>query len=109
MTTIGTAIRAARRKAGLEIKVLEAKAGLSKTYLGHIESGRRGVQIGTLQKIADALNEPGLMALFTKNRVFKRGTKADLVKRVEALEKRVAKLEEENQCLPKPGKAITRD
>jgi transcriptional regulator with XRE-family HTH domain len=49
-------LRKIRKKQGLTLKDLAAKSGLSSTYLSQIERGMSNPSIGTLKKIADAMN-----------------------------------------------------
>ncbi|CUU56338.1 Cupin domain-containing protein [Parafrankia irregularis] len=55
MRAIGTAIRAARRRAGMPMTVLAERAGVSQPYLSQLENGRNNPSIQTLYRIANAL------------------------------------------------------
>ena len=49
-------IRKLRKEQGLTLKNLAVRSGLSSTYLSQIERGLSNPSIGTLKKIADAMN-----------------------------------------------------
>lgn len=53
---LGTSIRAARTKQGLSQHSLSSMIGTSKSHLWKIESGKVGVSIDTLVKIAEGLD-----------------------------------------------------
>ncbi|MBX6387993.1 MAG: helix-turn-helix domain-containing protein [Frankia sp.] len=55
LRAIGTAIRAARRRAGIPMTVLAERAGVSQPYLSQLENGRNNPSIQTLYRIANAL------------------------------------------------------
>ncbi|MEM8647077.1 MAG: shikimate kinase [Pseudomonadota bacterium] len=52
---VGSAVRAARREAGLPRHALAEVAGISERYIGQLETGRANISLNVLQKIADAL------------------------------------------------------
>ncbi len=52
---VGSAVRAARRKAGLPRHALAEVAGISERYIGQLETGRANISLNVLQKIAGAL------------------------------------------------------
>ena len=56
MTAIGSAIRAARRRAGMPMTTLAERAGVSQPYLSQLENGRNNPSIQTLYRIANALD-----------------------------------------------------
>lgn len=53
---VGERIRLLRKQAGLSQEKLALKAGLDRTYLAGIESGKRNATILSLEKIATSLN-----------------------------------------------------
>ena len=53
--TVGERIRAARKEAGLTQKQLGEKLGVSAAMIGQYETGVRNPKLGTLKKIANAL------------------------------------------------------
>ena len=56
MPAIGSAIRAARRRAGMPMTTLAERAGVSQPYLSQLENGRNNPSIQTLYRIANALD-----------------------------------------------------
>ena len=66
---IGQRVKALRKHANLSQEELANRAGLSRTHIGRIEDGTYGVQVETLQAIAEALGmtvdiiDPGLQDL----------------------------------------------
>lgn len=54
-TRVGSAVRAARREAGLPRHALAEVAGISERYIGQLETGRANISLNVLQKIAGAL------------------------------------------------------
>ncbi len=52
---VGSAVRAARRQAGLPRHALAEVAGISERYIGQLETGRANISLNVLQKIAAAL------------------------------------------------------
>ena len=50
---VGARLRLARREAGLTQEQLAARVGRKKNWLSDIERGRRGIDVHTLQRIAD--------------------------------------------------------
>ena len=52
---VGNKIRRIRNQAGLSQEKLALKAGIDRTYLAGIESGKRNATIMSLEKIAIAL------------------------------------------------------
>lgn len=52
---LGNRIKRMREKADLSQEQLAGKVGLTQTTISLIETGKRGISIGTLQKIASAL------------------------------------------------------
>ena len=61
---LGIRIRQMRHSKGITQSVLAEKAGISASFLGHIERGSRVASLDTLVKIANTL-ECGLDALLT--------------------------------------------
>ena len=55
---VGNRIRALRNRMGLSQEKLALKAGVDRTYLAGIESGKRNVTVTSLEKIVDALEIP---------------------------------------------------
>ena len=55
---LGDAIRKARNEAGLTIKVLAARSGLSPRFLSDLEKGRGNISIGRLWSVSRALDRP---------------------------------------------------
>lgn len=53
---VGKKIKELREKSGLSQEALSDKAGLYRTYVGHIEVGRYSPSAYTVYKIAKALN-----------------------------------------------------
>ncbi len=58
ITTNGRAIRRYRKLAGLSNLALARQAGISSSYLAHIEAERRGGSPAVLARIAKALERP---------------------------------------------------
>lgn len=52
---IGQRIAEIRRSSGLSKIELAKKSGISKDYLGQVESGKRNITLEALQKICDGL------------------------------------------------------
>ncbi len=52
---LGLAIRKERNKLGLSQEKFAEKAGLHRTYIGHIERGEKNITVGGLLKIVKAL------------------------------------------------------
>ena len=52
---VGNRIRFLRNQMGLSQEKLALKAGIDRTYLAGIESGKRNATITSLEKIVDAL------------------------------------------------------
>ncbi|GAA4705652.1 helix-turn-helix domain-containing protein [Phytohabitans rumicis] len=52
---VGRSVQQARRRAGLSMRVLAAKADLSQPFLSNIENGRSMPSVATLYKLAGAL------------------------------------------------------
>jgi len=52
---LGATLRHYRQQAGLTHKALAARTGLTATYIGEIERGRRNLSVLSLVRIADAL------------------------------------------------------
>ena len=52
---VGNRIRFLRNQMGLSQEKLALKAGMDRTYLAGIESGKRNATITSLEKIVDAL------------------------------------------------------
>ena len=50
---LGRSLREARRGAGLTQEALASRVGRKKNWLSDIERGRRGIDVHTLQRIAD--------------------------------------------------------
>jgi len=55
---LGEAIRTARQQAGLTIKMLAARSGLSPRFLSDLEKGRGNISIGRLWSVGRALDRP---------------------------------------------------
>ncbi len=53
---VGNRIRVLRKKEGLSQEKLALKAGLDRTYLAGVESGKRNATITSLEKIVNALD-----------------------------------------------------
>jgi len=53
--TVGNAVRAQRKRAGLSQEHLAEKAGLTRNYIGEVERGEKRVTLDTLAKIARTL------------------------------------------------------
>jgi transcriptional regulator with XRE-family HTH domain len=53
--SLGTALRAARGRAGLTAQVLAARAGISQPHLSQMENGKVSPSIATLYRLASAL------------------------------------------------------
>ncbi len=51
----GLSIRTARIAAGLSQEEVASRAGLDRTYISQVESGKRNVTLVSISKIADAL------------------------------------------------------
>ena len=60
---IGQRLKARRKVAGLSVAAVASKAGIAKQYLGRLEAGRHDPTVGTLQRLAKALNVPLLRLL----------------------------------------------
>jgi transcriptional regulator with XRE-family HTH domain len=58
LKTIGNNIKNIRIKKGITQEQLAFDSGLHRSYIGHIEQGKRNFQISNLIKIADALSVP---------------------------------------------------
>ena len=52
----GTAVRSLRHQLGISQEILAEKAGLDRTYIGHVERGARNVSLSTIDKLARALD-----------------------------------------------------
>ena len=52
---VGNRIKQLRKEMGLSQEKLALKAGLDRTYLAGIESGKRNATITSLKKVVDAL------------------------------------------------------
>ncbi len=53
---LGQRLKACRAEAGLTLKAMEARAGVSATHISEIERGKTSPTIGALQKMARALD-----------------------------------------------------
>jgi len=53
---LGTAVRAARLRAGISQEELADRSGLDRTYVGGVERGERNPSLISLGKIASGLN-----------------------------------------------------
>lgn len=51
----GKRVRELRKSKGLSQQELALKAGLDRTYVGHVELGKRNISLENIQKIAKAL------------------------------------------------------
>ena len=60
---VGEKLKALRKERGLTLQKVAASAGLSKAFVGQIESGRANPSLASLKRVADALGIP-LAALF---------------------------------------------
>jgi transcriptional regulator with XRE-family HTH domain len=56
LASLGAAIRAWRKKAGLTMSQLGELAGVDPGFLAYIETGKKAPSLGTVAKIARALN-----------------------------------------------------
>ncbi len=64
-TLLGLAIKAQRASLGISQEELAYRAGLHQTYVSDVERGRRNPSLGTVEKLANAL-EISLAALFER-------------------------------------------
>ena len=55
-TVLGQRLKACRNEAGLTLKAMEARAGVSATHISEIERGKTSPTIGALEKMARALD-----------------------------------------------------
>jgi len=62
---IGAAVRALRMKAGLSTTALAKKIGLSQVQVSRLETGRQGLRVAVLLKMAKALKVPPFRFLMT--------------------------------------------
>ncbi len=53
---LGQRLKACRAEAGLTLKAMESRAGVSATHISEIERGKTSPTIGALQKMARALD-----------------------------------------------------
>lgn len=53
---VGEQIKAARKKAGLSLRDIEEKTGISRNHISRIEQGRYNVTIDTLSTVCEVLN-----------------------------------------------------
>jgi len=58
LKTVGERIAYFRHKAQLSQEELAAQTNLHRTYIGFIEQGKRDPSVGSLERIANALNVP---------------------------------------------------
>jgi len=67
---IGENVRLFRKKAGLSLKDLSQKSGVSTSFLGNIEKGARKPTLYTIEKLSDSLDVPltSLMTYRFKNK-----------------------------------------
>ncbi len=56
LVDLGTAIRNARKDAGLSQEALAAEAGLDRSYMGGIERGEHNLTVVSLIKVSNALS-----------------------------------------------------
>lgn len=56
VTIVAENIKDARTKLGLSQEELAERSGLHRTYIGGVERGERNITLGSLEKIAAALN-----------------------------------------------------
>jgi transcriptional regulator with XRE-family HTH domain len=63
---IGARLRSVRQDRGLTLKAVATSAGLSESFLSQLERGQAGFSMGSLQRVAAALNI-GLAELFANN------------------------------------------
>jgi transcriptional regulator with XRE-family HTH domain len=54
-STVGTNIRKLRQAKGISQETLAFEAGIDRSYLSEVESGRKNVGIEVLEKVAKAL------------------------------------------------------
>lgn len=54
--TLGQRLKACRTEAGMTLKAMEARAGVSATHISEIERGKTSPTIGALEKMAKALD-----------------------------------------------------
>lgn len=58
----GDRIRLHRTRAGISQEKLGERSGLHRTYIGHVERGEVNPTLGSIVKLADALEvDPGLL------------------------------------------------
>ena len=61
--TTGAKVRAARLRKGLSQEEVAARCGMDRANLAHIELGGRDPQVGTLKRIAKALDVPASLLI----------------------------------------------
>jgi transcriptional regulator with XRE-family HTH domain len=54
--TLGRALRALRKGAGIELQDLAQRLGVHRTYVSQVENGHRGVRWHTVRRFLDALD-----------------------------------------------------
>ena len=74
---VGARLRKVRREAGLTQEQLAARVGRKKNWLSDIERGRRGIDVHTLQRIADIT---GHNVEFFSNPEFRRRRRRELAR-----------------------------
>ncbi len=75
---IGARVRSLRREKGWSQEKLALTAGLDRTYISSLESGKRNVSISNIEKIADALGVT--IADFFDSEVFAHGDRVELAR-----------------------------
>ena len=55
LKAFGRKVREIRKEQGLSQEALAARAGLDRSYMGHIERGEKNVTLTKMYQIADAL------------------------------------------------------
>lgn len=58
LTVLGDAVRQARQRLGFSQEELADELGMHRTYVGHIEQGRKDCRLSTLMRLAEALEVP---------------------------------------------------
>jgi transcriptional regulator with XRE-family HTH domain len=58
LEALGVLLRARRRAAGLSLRELSARTGVSNAYLSQLERGRHEPSLGVLRAVATALDVP---------------------------------------------------
>lgn len=56
LAAFGRAVREFRKAQGLSQEAFADKAGIDRSYMGHIERGEKNITLSKIYEIADALN-----------------------------------------------------